>query len=387
MRTGRKTKTETFDGESFVQRLLERAIRKGGSDIHFEPHEKEVRILLRIDGVLKPTDSYDLGHHERVVSRLKVLAGLPVYQHDLPQEGRMVLSIADQQVQGRLAVFPTIHGEKVVVRFHSVEGKDFFVLDELGFSPQVVSKLRETTERKAGCLLLTGPSGSGKTTTIYALLRDIFWRRGNAVNIVTLEDPVEMFLDFAVQSEIRPAVGYTFPTALRSVLRQDPEVLMVGEIRDGETAQMAIEAGLTGHLVISTIHSGNTLEVLTRLLDMGIERYLVASSVVGVLNQRLVRKVCSECNGKSLRDPENQCPACGAAGFQGRMAVGELLNVDDSLREAFMQRTPRAELRKRAESRISATLRAEGNMLVKQELTTWEEILRVIPKEDSDERR
>ncbi|HNT35424.1 MAG TPA: GspE/PulE family protein [bacterium] len=350
------------DAEAYVTWLFQKAVQQRASDVHVQPHADGTRVLYRIDGVLREATRFESTNHERVISRLKVLACLPVYQHELPQEGRI------EQTPGlcpaRLAVFPTIHGEKAVVRLFHRLGERPLQLDELGFIPQIVKGLRQMTEGKSGCILLTGASGSGKTTTIYSLLRDIYCRRGDSVNVVTLEDPVEMNLEFAVQSEIKPAVGYTFATGLRSILRQDPEVLMLGEIRDRETAQMVVEAGLTGHLVISTIHSGNCVEVFTRLLEMGIEPYLVASSILGVLSQRLVRRKCPACLGKAVSPDGLPCEECQSTGFRGRTAVGEMLVVSDPFRKAVLRRLPTSELTEVSrENRI-------GSLLIQPDLST-----------------
>lgn len=376
-------KPDASDAESYVAWMLDSAVQKKASDVHIQPHADETRVLFRIDGVLREYARFAATDHERIISRLKVLGGLPVYQHDLPQEGR--IEATPGACPARLAVFPTIHGEKAVVRLFQRVGERPLLLDELGFNPQIVAALRQLTELQSGCILLTGPSGSGKTTTIYSLLRDIYCRRGDSINVVTLEDPVEMVLDFAVQSEIKPVVGYTFPTGLRSILRQDPEVLMLGEIRDRETAQMVVEAGLTGHLVISTIHSGSSVEVFTRLLEMGIEPYLVASSILGVLSQRLVRRRCPKCLGNSPKPDSTPCSQCEATGYKGRTAIGEMLTVNDAFRKALLRRLPTSELSVISPENRIGNLLEEAHRKVADGLTSHDELMRILPEGVSHE--
>ncbi|MCX5637871.1 MAG: ATPase, T2SS/T4P/T4SS family, partial [Planctomycetota bacterium] len=294
-------KMDARDVVSLVDDLLKKAVSSGASDVHFEPTESELLVKFRLDGVLNPIERVPRALSENVIARLKVLGGLLTYRSDIPQEGRIETSKSQEDgvVDQRLAVFPTIHGQRAVVRlFYS--NKQLMELEQLGFSDQICSALKRITAKNQGVLLLTGPAGSGKSTTLAALLRYIL-RNFPGKSVVTLEDPVEIRIDDATQVQITPHGQMTFPTALRSLLRQDPQVLMIGEIRDAETARIVIEAGLTGHLLMSTMHSGTPAGALLRLLEMGIEPYQVTSSISAVLNQRLVRKLCEKCKKKDAQ--------------------------------------------------------------------------------------
>jgi type II secretory ATPase GspE/PulE/Tfp pilus assembly ATPase PilB-like protein len=379
-----------------VDHLLDEAVRADAGDIHIEPWADTVSVRFRLDGILHEAATLPKEHHARIVSRMKVLARLAIYQKDLPQEGRIDAGATPCGRGMRLATFPTIHGEKAVVRVLDLR-PELFRLDALGFPSDVTAALRDLLMRPQGTLLLTGPSSSGKTTTIYALLRELSVLRPSPPHIVTLEDPVEYRLDRVGQTEINPHAGFTFGEALRSVLRQDPEVIMVGEIRDPETARTAVQAGLTGHLVISTIHSGTAAGVFSRLLDMGVEPYLAASSVTGVLAQRLVRRVCAECARPDRPDPalllrfgvpEDQagrlrkgagCPACRGTGYAGRLPVAELLPVSPALSDGILARARTADLHTLAADEGMRPLRARGRDLALEGETTLEELLRVMP--------
>ncbi|HOE65135.1 MAG TPA: ATPase, T2SS/T4P/T4SS family, partial [Candidatus Hydrogenedentes bacterium] len=268
--------------------LFSAAVRHGVGDIHIEPWADATSVRWRVDGLLHEVARLPRQHHAKIAARTKILAKITVYQRDVPQDGRIDADATPCGQAMRVSLFPTVHGEKIVVRVLGAQG-EIPALDALGFDAAIATRLREIVARPQGTLLLTGPSSSGKTTTIYALLQEIARVRGRAAHIVTIEDPVECKLPGVSQTQIAPGSGFTFDAAFRAILRQDPEVIMLGEIRDAETARLAVQAGLTGHLVISTIHSGTAAGVFTRLLDMGIEPFLVASSVTGVLAQRLVR--------------------------------------------------------------------------------------------------
>jgi len=354
----------------------------GASDIHLEPRREKGELSLRLDGVLFPVGELPLDLWEPTLSRLKILAGLPVYVRDQPQDGRLNMLWNNQAVQARLALLPTLHGEKAVVRFFDLPGRQIR-WQELGLSTEQQDGLLCVARKKQGLILFTGPSGSGKTTTIYALLEQIATANGDPAcgrtNIATLEDPIERELPFASQTEIRPLLGMTFARCLGTLLRQDPEVIGVGEIRDPETARIATRAALTGHLVISTVHSADTAEVFLRLLDMGVEPYLVASCVTGVFGQRLVRMRCPHCQEMSSpkQDRPRACPNCGGTGYRGRTLVGELLLPDNALREQILSQAPVRVLRQAARSLIAQKLLEHAHLKCNQGITSAEEVQRL----------
>lgn len=328
-----------------VEMVLAEAEARAASDVHFEPTAAGVEVRFRIDGVLQPLARLDAGLAPNLVARLKVLAELLTYRVDIPQEGS--IRKRNNGVEMRVSTFPTIHGEKVVVRLFDATGQ-VLELDQLALPSNLLSELRRLLEERTGALFLTGPSGSGKTTTIYACLRHLVRSAGRGRNIVTIEDPVEQVLDGVSQSQVKPGTEFDFARGLRSLLRQDPEVIMIGEVRDRETAGIAIEAALTGHLVISTLHAGSACGVVGRLLDMGIEPYLLTSSLKGILNQRLVRKLCESCRQPAEgRAPASQavgCERCGGTGYRGRVLLAELLTPNDALRHAILARADTAAL-------------------------------------------
>ena len=380
-----------------VDLMLAQGAYHGASDLHFEPWDDCLSIRLRIDGMLHEVATVPKEYQARFLARVKVLAQMVVYQKDVPQDGRIEGDMTPSGQAMRVSTFPTVNGEKVVIR---ILGSlyDAFDLDSLGFQPQVVKDLREILSSPQGALLLTGPSSSGKTTSIYSMLQELRSLRESVTHIVSIEDPVECSLDRVAQTQVNPALGFTFSIALRSILRQDPEVIMVGEIRDFETAQIAVQAGLTGHFLISTIHSGNAAGVFTRLLDMGIEPYLVASSITGVLAQRLVRVNCPDCVAQYKPDPVllaqfglkskrwkfhrgKGCDECDGIGYRGRMAIGELLVVEKNLQELVLKRPRTVELHEAALANKMQTLAQDGIDKVKDGLTTVEELRRVLPRD------
>ncbi|MDX9971669.1 MAG: GspE/PulE family protein [FCB group bacterium] len=379
-----------------VNAVLEQAALHGASDVHFEPWLEALGVRFRIDGILHDVAALPRTQQDTFIARLKVLARLVGYQRDLPQDGRIDADDAPGGGAMRVSTFPTVNGEKVVVRLLGAT-QSLMRLDELGFADEIVTGLRGVLSRAQGTLLLTGPSSSGKTTTIYALLQELMVRPGATPNIVTVEDPVEYRLDRIAQTEVRPHAGFTFDAALRAVLRQDPEVIVIGEIRDAETARIAIQAGLTGHLVISTIHSGTAAGVFTRLLDMGIEPFLVASSVMGVLAQRLVRLNCPHCRAPYSPDPALRmrfgiedahrqfvkgtgCDACQGIGYRGRTALGELLPVNEAMAEQILSRPRTRVLHDAAVRGGMVEIEREGLRQAEAGATTLEELLRVLPQ-------
>ncbi len=358
-----------------VDDLLARAVASGASDVHFEPTGADLKVKYRLDGVLSPVESLPTAVADNVVARLKVLGGLLTYRNDIPQEGRLELAgaPAEKVADVRLAVFPTIYGQRAVVRLF-YRHEELTDLSHLGLAPSIESRLKAIAGRSQGVLLVTGPAGSGKSTTLAAVLRYVA-RTLPGKSIVTLEDPVEIRIEGVTQTPITPHGQMTFPTALRSLLRQDPQVLMIGEIRDAETARIAIEAGLTGHLLMSTMHSGTPAGALLRLLEMGIEPYQVTSSISAVVSQRLVRRLCSECRKAQAGQFEAAgCPACLGTGFRGRVLIAEMIRLDSDLRKAILAKADLDELQTLLKTRGYATLLAHGRQLVETGITTQEEL-------------
>lgn len=385
---GRRLEEIARGGEESVPALvacvLEEAVRRGASDVHWEPLSDAVEVRFRVDGVLGTVARVAGRLRENLVARLKVLADLLTYRCDVPQEGRIRGERAPAGLDLRLSTFPTVFGEKAVVRILDVTRGNLPV-DALGLAPEVIAVLRRALlERPQGLVLLTGPSGSGKTTTLYACLRLLAERWQGTKSLVTLEDPVEAWVPGVTQTQIQPAAGMTFAAALRSVLRQDPEILLVGEIRDPETARIATEASLTGHLVLSTVHSGTAMGVFGRLLEMGVEPYLVCSSVSVAVAQRLVRRRCADCGGvaRAAGREGAPCAACFGTGYRGRRVLAEAVEVDEGLRAAVLRKASLRELEAAAATR-TPTLRAAARAAIAAGFTTEEEIGRVLGWEDA----
>ena len=366
-----------------VDTILEEAVQFGASDVHFEPTRTELQVKYRMDGTLKVVEALPAAVRDNVISRLKVLGNLLTYRNDIPQEGRIeghtmpAVSEFGKVIDKRLAVFPTIHGQRAVVRIF-YENEALTELDKLGFSPAIQSSLKEFAHKNQGILLLTGPAGSGKSTTLAALLQYVLDQHPGK-SIVALEDPVERAIPGIIQVQIEPHGEMTFPVALRSLLRQDPEVLMIGEIRDAQTARIAIEAGLTGHLLMSTMHSGNCSGALLRLLEMNIEPYQVTSGVSAILNQRLVRKLCESCKTEMQEGAYEPCGCekCHNTGFHGRVLLAEMVELDGQLRKTILQQTDMEGLEATLESRGHMKLIQDGRRLVNAGITTNAEIERV----------
>jgi general secretion pathway protein E len=367
-----------------VEQILLEAIQFGASDVHFEPTSGDLQVRYRLDGSLKTVEQLPGGISDNVIARLKVLANLLTYRNDIPQEGRIealkddaVVSEAGKVTDKRLAVFPTIYGQRAVVRiFYENEG--LMELEKLGFNDYIESALKAFAMKNQGILLLTGPAGSGKSTTLGALLRYIL-KQYPGKSIVALEDPVERAIEGVTQVQIDPHGEMTFPVALRSLLRQDPQVLMIGEIRDAETATIAIEAGLTGHLLMSTMHSGSCSGALLRLLEMGIEPYQVTSGISAVLNQRLVRRLCTECRRQEADGTYQAagCEKCHDTGYHGRVLLAEMVELDGQLRGAILKRSDMDSLEELLASRGHMNLIHDGRRLVNQGVTSADEIQRV----------
>jgi type II secretory ATPase GspE/PulE/Tfp pilus assembly ATPase PilB-like protein len=375
----------------YVNLLVRDAYDAGASDIHLEAVRSGLSARFRLDGVLAPAPEPPGELHHAVVSRIKLLAELDIAERRRPQDGRIRVKLADRELDLRVSTVPTMFGESVVLRLLDRGGRPV-ELGELGMSTDVFDEVTRLSARPHGMVLVTGPTGSGKTTTLYACLER---RQKSAEKIITVEDPVEYQLSGITQVPVHRQAGVTFATALRSILRQDPDVLMVGEMRDGETADLAVQAAMTGHLVFTTLHTNDAIGAIPRLIDLGVPEYLVAATIEAVLAQRLVRRVCAECmipyepNPESIalltgRPPERYtlmhgagCSACRGTGYRGRIGIFELLRMTDELKHAIVCRAPRAELRELAAAAGMRLMRSDGWTKVEEGLTTVEEVLRV----------
>ena len=349
-----------------VNLVLFEAVQARASDVHVQPYEATLVVRLRIDGVLYDSFEIPKALQDEVISRIKVMGHMNIAEKRLAQDGRATVQAGDRTIDLRIATLPTTFGERAVIRLLD-KGERLFSATELGMEERALQRFRSLITREHGIILVTGPTGSGKTTTLYAALREIDSKQRN---ILTLEDPVEYRLPGISQTQISDKKGMTFAGGLRSVLRQDPDIIMVGEIRDRETAVMAIQSALTGHLVFSTLHTNDAASAIARLLDLGIEPYLLASSLIGVLAQRLVRRVCRDCAGSG-------CAACRNTGCRGRIGIFELLLLDEAIRRQVQVRATAAEIKGAAVAAGMQTLRDDGMAKVRRGITTVEEVLRV----------
>ncbi|MDH5202817.1 MAG: type II secretion system ATPase GspE [Nitrospirota bacterium] len=379
--------------------LLQQAVKERASDIHIEPYEKELDVRLRVDGILHRVLSPPKIIQDALISRVKIMANLDIAEKRLPQDGRIRLLIGGKDIDIRVSIIPTSFGERAVLRL--LDRKQGLIgLWEVGFNKDDESRLEDLLKRTNGILLVTGPTGSGKTTTLYAALNRIHTEEKN---IITVEDPVEYQLKGIGQIHVNPKIGLTFASGLRSILRQDPDVIMVGEIRDFETAEIAIQASLTGHLVLSTLHTNDAPSAITRLIDMGVEPFLVASSLMGILAQRLVRVICPYC--KESYEPSDAerayflnlspthysllyrgrgCDRCKDKGYIGRTGIFELLIIDNEIRHMITGKIDSQSIKNVAISRGMKTLMSDGVEKVLQGVTTLEEVLRVTQKDYAD---
>jgi general secretion pathway protein E len=376
-----------------VNFVIARAIERGASDIHIEPFEKSIKVRYRIDGILVEAEAPPRRLQTAIISRIKIMARLNIAESRLPQDGRVKLRIGGQEIDFRVSTVPTLYGESVVIRILDQAAVPLN-LSTLGFSPATLDRLRKMVNAPHGMVLVTGPTGSGKTTTLYGALQEI---RSAERKIITIEDPVEYQVPGVNQIQVKPQIGLTFSAGLRSIVRQDPDVILVGEIRDRETAEIAIHSALTGHMVLSTLHTNDAAGAITRLLEMGVEEYLLPSSLSGVLAQRLVRVVCPDCSepralSQAFRDEilreagfvpggdlrlGRGCAACGETGYRGRMGIFELLTLDEAVKDLILARADAGAIRAKAVAGGMTLLRDDGWDKVSRGLTTVEEVLRV----------
>ncbi len=382
-----------------VNLIINQAIQDRASDIHVEPFEKELRVRYRVDGVLHEVNSPPKRYHAAIVSRIKILADLNIAERRLPQDGRMRIRSAGRQIDLRISTVPTVYGESLVMRILDKQTA-VLGLTELGMEQIVFQKFRRLIQEPHGIILVTGPTGSGKTTTLYAALSEIY---STEKKIITVEDPVEYQLNGVNQIQVHPQIGLTFASGLRSIVRQDPDIIMVGEIRDHETVEISIHAALTGHLVLSTLHTNDAAGAISRLLDMDAEPYLIASSLIGTVAQRLVRINCRACrepydekpevlrdigidsamlNGKPLMRAKG-CPECRGVGFKGRSGIYEMLTVDEQIRRMIVERTPATLIKQYAQQTHGmVSMLQDGRAKVLKGETTIQEVLRVCQRED-----
>ncbi|HJV46783.1 MAG TPA: ATPase, T2SS/T4P/T4SS family [Bacillota bacterium] len=375
-----------------VNQILLNAAQQRASDIHIDPQESKIVIRYRIDGVLRVERTLPKHMLSMLIARIKIMSNLNITEHRLPQDGRLKISVEHLSIDVRVSTLPTMYGEKIVLRLLDLSNA-INDLDRLGFNSLNLSRFKHLIEQPNGIMLITGPTGSGKSSTLYAALNQL---NTEEVNIITIEDPVEYQLDGINQIQVNSAIGMTFAAGLRSILRQDPNIVMVGEIRDKETAEIAIRASLTGHLVLSTIHTNDSISTITRLIDMGIEPFMVAASLTGIVAQRLVRRVCRDC--QQVVEPTERekeifakrgiqvsrihrgkgCGTCNMSGYRGRVAIHELLVMDEEIRKMIMNNKPISMIKNYALKNKTIFLIDDGLLKVKQGITTTEEVLRVV---------
>jgi general secretion pathway protein E len=357
-----------------INALLTQSLREGASDIHIEPFEQTSVVRFRIDGALRDVVRPRKAIHASLISRIKIMSQLDIAEKRLPQDGRITLRVGGKPVDVRVSTLPTGHGERAVLRLLDKEAGRLD-LSHLGMSPSLLPQFDRMINQPHGIVLVTGPTGSGKTTTLYAALSRL---NASTTNILTVEDPIEYDLIGVGQTQVNARIDMSFAKALRAILRQDPDVIMIGEIRDLETAQIAVQASLTGHLVLATLHTNDSAAAVTRLLDMGIEPFLLSSSLLGVMAQRLVRKLCESC-----KQPDGQywqsvgCDKCGHTGYQGRVGVYELLETTDDIRAQIHNRASEADIRGAAQRHGMKTMREDGERWLQNGTTTQAELLRV----------
>lgn len=379
--------TEEAPIVKLVNAILSQSVKERASDIHIEPEAKDLRVRTRVDGVLHEELTMPLHMLAPIVSRVKVLAGMDIAESRIPQDGRFETLLEDKKIDFRVSTFPSAYGEKVVLRILD-KSSISYRLPDIGFTADNLEKFRKVIHKPHGIVLVTGPTGSGKTTTLYAVLAEI---NNKDINITTIEDPIEYELEGITQAQVNVKAGLTFATALRAILRQDPDVVLIGEVRDLETAEIAVQSALTGHLVFSTLHTNDSVGAISRLQDMGVETYLIASSVEAVLAQRLVRKICTKCDAvipvpqeyadkfpgvKELHKGKG-CKSCRGTGYKGRLGIFELLVVDETIKKMISEKRAAEDIRAYAISKGMKTLFEDGLAKVRNGVTSLDEILRV----------
>jgi general secretion pathway protein E len=357
-----------------INALLTQSLREGASDIHIEPFEQTSVVRFRIDGALRDIVRPRKAIHASLISRIKIMSQLDIAEKRLPQDGRITLRVGGKAVDVRVSTLPTGHGERAVLRLLDKEAGRLD-LGHLGMSPDLLPQFDKMINQPHGIVLVTGPTGSGKTTTLYAALSRL---NASTTNIMTVEDPIEYDLQGIGQTQVNARIDMTFGKALRAILRQDPDVIMIGEIRDLETAQIAVQASLTGHLVLATLHTNDAAAAVTRLLDMGIEPFLLSSSLLGVMAQRLVRKLCTHCKkSDGVLWHAVGCERCGHTGYHGRVGVYELLETNEGIRAQIHNQASEAEIRAAAQKSGMRTMREDGERWLRDGTTTQAELLRV----------
>ncbi|MCP3762578.1 Flp pilus assembly complex ATPase component TadA [Domibacillus sp. A3M-37] len=375
-----------------VNQIMSRAMTEKASDIHIDPHETKVVVRMRVDGVLQLDRQLPKSMLGMLTARIKIMANMDITEHRIPQDGRIKTNIDFRPIDIRISTLPTVYGEKIVMRILDLSSS-LNDMKQLGFNKVNLKRMDTLLERPNGIVLITGPTGSGKSSTLYAGLNQL---NSEEVNIITVEDPVEYQLEGVNQIQVNPNVGLTFAAGLRSILRQDPNVIMVGEIRDKETAEIAIRASLTGHLVLSTLHTNDSISSITRLIDMGVEPFLVASSLSGIVAQRLIRKVCRDCRHEepaTEREKEifgkrglkietinrgKGCASCNMTGYKGRVAIHEVLTVTEEMKRLILNNEPLSKLKQMAMRDKTIFLLDDGLLKIKQGITTTEEVLRAV---------
>ena len=380
-----------------VNQIIEQAVHKRTSDIHFEPLENQLRIRFRVDGVLQEAMRHDISLLSAMVARIKIVGGMDISEKRKPQDGRMTQIVDRQEYDIRVSILPTVYGEKIVMRLAQKTALSRDKKD-LGFEPEELHRFEDILKHPNGIMLVTGPTGSGKSTTLYTALSEL---NTEEVNIITVEDPVEANINGINQVQVNAKAGLTFAAALRSILRQDPDIIMIGEIRDGETAGIAVESAITGHLVVSTLHTNSAASTISRLADMGIENYLISDAVIGVIAQRLLRRVCPRCKrmvpaddlekkelgipeekwGEEVLiphiDPNEECLECGGAGYKGRIGIYEIMQMSPALKRIIATGGTAEELEKEAIKEGMNTLVMSANKQVLKGITTLQEVHRV----------
>ncbi|MFC5466748.1 GspE/PulE family protein [Lederbergia graminis] len=374
-----------------VNQILTNALVQRASDIHIDPQESKVVIRYRVDGLLRVERKVPKNMQNMLISRVKIMANMDITEYRIPQDGRIRTNIDLRPIDLRVSTLPTVYGEKIVLRILDLRNV-LNDINRIGFNELNLQRFKQLIEQPTGIILISGPTGSGKSSTLYAALNRL---NKEEVNIITVEDPVEYQLEGINQIQVNPTVGLTFASGLRSILRQDPNIIMVGEIRDNETVEIAIRASLTGHLVLSTIHTNDSISTVTRLMDMGVEPFLIAASLNGIVSQRLVRKVCRDCAQKDIPTTREMdifkkrglridhvmrgegCVSCNMTGYKGRVAIHEVLVMTDEMKKIIMNKQDLSELKKQAEQQKTVFLLDDGLMKVQAGITTTEEVLRV----------